>query len=134
MLTQSLYHTVVRSAALLCAVVLMFESGIISPLTKQLSDETRFYLANAIGMTAVIEPTELNQQTAILTERMTELDKREQALAAREIAVSLSTNSPASNQTSTYILSLLLFFLLTLIILNYVMDFIRARDNRTFQA
>ena len=51
---------------------------------------THSYLANAIGVGASVQPTELNQYTAQLTERETALDAREAALREREIAVELS--------------------------------------------
>ena len=63
-LDESMYHRVLRVFSVVCALVLLFESGLVSPVTKQLSVETHQYLANAVGVGASIEPTELNSLTS----------------------------------------------------------------------
>lgn len=122
----SVYHSVLRSGAGVLALVLLFDSGLIAPVTKELSHETQRYLATGIGIHAGVEPTELNQITAALTAKEQELAAREQALNEREISVDLARSSSDQN-TSTYVLSALLFILLLLILLNYALDFYRAR-------
>lgn len=133
-LEQSMYHRVLRVAALVCAFVLIFESGLLSDSTEQLSQNTHSYLANAVGVGASVQPTELNRYTAELTARERELDEREAALNEREIAVELSTGGVAGNETATYLLASILFILLLLILLNYTLDYLRAKELQMAEA
>lgn len=126
---NSNYHRVLRIASLVCAVVLLFESGLVYEGTKGLATETHLYVASVIGMSASVQPTELNQLTAELTRMQQELSEREQLLAEREISVGLRA-APAANDTTTYILASVLFILLVLIILNYTLDYLRLRERR----
>ncbi len=123
-----MYHVVLRVSALTLALVLLFESGLVSPVTKQLSDNTRNYVASAIGMKAGVAPTEINTITAALTQQENELNAREAALSEREISVNLNTSSDTSSDRSTFILSVILFILLVLIVLNYTLDFLRKNN------
>jgi hypothetical protein len=123
------YHRVLRVASVVCAIALLFESGIISPITRQLSVDTHQYLANAVGVGASVDPTELNTLTAELTKQRLALKDREQNIAEREIEIGLSAGERV-NETSTYVLSGLLFILLVLIILNYTLDYLRAKELR----
>jgi len=109
------------------ALMLLFDGGYISPLSKQLSDSTIQYVANSIGIFASVEPNELNQITAELSKRENELDTREAALREREI--SARDFGGNDSDVSVYILSVILFILTVLIVLNYAMDFIRARKH-----
>jgi hypothetical protein len=129
---HSNYHKILRISLLVCAVALVFESGIVSKSTAQISQGTYAYLANAIGMSAAVKPTELNQYTAELTAKERELAAREAALREREIAVDLSTGSSNPSNT-TYVLAGILFILLVLILLNYSLDYLRAREERTIK-
>jgi len=122
---QSYYHSILRVAALTVALVLLFDSGLISQSTKELSDNAQNYLASAIGIQASVFPSDINQLTADLTAQKRQLDEREAALSEREISVGLSTKSGEPSDTSTYILSTILFILLVLILLNYVLDYMR---------
>jgi hypothetical protein len=131
-ISDTTYHRVLRVASVVCAVALLFESGIISPVTRQLSVETHQYLANAVGVGAAVEPTELNSLTSELTKQKLALQAREQQIAEREIEIGLAAGQSA-NQTSTYVLSGVLFILLVLIILNYTLDYLRAREPRVPQ-
>lgn len=126
---HSTYHRSLRVAVVVCAFVLLFVSGLVSQTTAQLSHNTHLYLANAIGMSASVKPTELNELTAELTAKERELAAREAALREREIAVNLSTGETASTDIATYILSSILFILLVLILLNYVLDYLRAKEQ-----
>jgi large-conductance mechanosensitive channel len=123
---DSLYHIVLRTSALTLSLVLLFVSGIISPVTQQISKDTERYLATAIGMYAAVEPNGLNEMTAALTERDTALSVREAAIAERELALGLNEGAPATADYTTFILSVIVFILLVLIVLNYVMDYVRA--------
>jgi len=89
------------------------------------------YVATAVGMSAGVKPTELNQITAALTERQRELDAREAALSEREIAVRLNSQPATATDYSTFVLSGVLFILLLLIVLNYVLDYLRTREQAT---
>jgi len=125
---DSNYHRILRVSALVCAITLVFESGILSESTALLSQNTHLYLANAVGMSAGVAPTELNQYTAQLTQKERELEAREAALNEREIAVNLSTGSGSTNDTATYMLASILFILLLLILLNYALDYLRQKE------
>lgn len=121
------YHMLLRVSALVIAVVLVFDSGLLLPITRELSQHTQQYLGNAVSANARVAPTELNTLTAELTKQRQDLEEREAALSEREISIGLNTQSGTDTDLSTYILSLLLFIILVLIILNYVLDFVRAR-------
>ena len=123
---ETLYHSVLRIGMLVVAILLVFDSGLFSPVTKQLSQNTQHYLGQAIGVYAGVESTELNTITAALTAKETELSNREQAIEEREIAVGL-TNGESSSVDSTFILSVLLFIILVLVITNYILDYRRGR-------
>ena len=126
-ISESMYHRVLRVAAVVCALVLLFESGLVSESTAYLSINTHRYLANAVGMSVGVEPNELNVITAELTRQKTELDAREAALRDREIAIGLNGRP---NETTTYVMASILFVLLLLIILNYTLDYLRAKQQR----
>jgi hypothetical protein len=132
-ISDTTYHRVLRVMSVVCAVVLLFESGIISPITRQLSVETHQYLANAVGVGASVDPTELNSLTSELTKQKLALQAREQQITEREIEIGLAAGASA-NQTSTYVLSGILFILLVLIILNYTLDYLRAREVKPSRA
>ena len=127
---SSNYHRVLRVSLVVCALMLVFDSGLISKTTSELSNGTQSYLANAIGMTASVAPTELNQYTAELTAKEQELKNREAALKERELSIGLS-ESGEQNDYSTYLLASILFILLVLILLNYTLDYIRSREAQT---
>ena len=121
---KSAYHAFLRIASLTLALVLLFESGLLSPLTQDLSHQAGRHVASVIGINAAVEPTELNTLTAQLTERERDLRQREIAVQLKE-----ETSDPATS-TSTYILSILLFILLVLIVLNYALDYVRNKQTQ----
>ena len=125
-LTETGYHMFLRTAALTCALVLLFQSGVIDPSTHAVSLETQSYLVAAVGMSAAVTPTPLNEYTAALTAKEQQLNQQEQQLQQREIAVNLAQNG-GTNSYSTFILSIIVFILLVLIITNYVLDYVRYR-------
>lgn len=126
MLEFSIYHKVLRISSLTLACVLAFQSGLFNQSTALLAAHTQFYVANVISISATVAPTELNQVTAHLTQKSTELAAREAAVQQREIAVGLNDAS-ATQGRSTFILEMILFILLVLIVLNYALDYIRNR-------
>jgi len=126
-MNNTTYHRLLRISALTLAVMLLFDSGLLSPVTSTLSQNTQLYLAQSIGMYAGVKQTELNQLTAQLSQKERDLNQRESDLAQREIAVSLEKPAVGSSY-STYILSIILFIILVLLILNYTLDFMRMRN------
>jgi len=126
---MTLYHKTIRTAALIIAFMLMFDSGYFFPGTEELSQYAQDQIAATVGVSAEIPENEVNKLTAEITKRERELNEREAALEKREIAARASdTSGNISNDLSTYILSTILFILLVLIVMNYVLDYIRARD------
>lgn len=119
----TLYHSALRVAALTLALVLVFDSGLLFSSTRQISELAQLQTANVIGVYAGVSPNEVNQ----LTTRITELEGE---LAAKErlIAVNLA-NQPSANgfNPSTLLLATVLFILLTLIIINYALDYKRIK-------
>ena len=133
LLQTSAYHRILRIAAVVFAVVLVFQSGLVSDSTAKVARGTSAYIATAVGMSVGVKPTELNQYTAALTKKEQELAAREAALQERELEIGLSTDGQAQD-SSTYILASILFILLVLIILNYTLDFLRSRETLHEQA
>lgn len=126
---QSSYHRVLRLSAVVVAVVLVFQSGLVHQSTKHLALETQNYLASVVGMSASVQPTELSLLTAQLAEREKALSEREAALNDREIAVDLQAGA-IQPDTTTYLLAGVLFILLVLIVLNYTLDYLRSRERQ----
>jgi hypothetical protein len=126
---DSMYHRVLRVGAVVAAFILLFESGLVSRSTAVMALHTNQYLANAVGMSASVEPTELNMYTAQLTAQKKLLDDREAAIKDREIQIGLASGENP-NQTTTYVLASILFVLLVLIILNYALDYLRYRERK----
>ena len=124
-----MYHRMLRVLAAVFALLLVFASGLINETTVVLTKQTTAYLANVVGATASVEPTELNRITAALTSKEQELNQREAVLREREIAVSIDGGGDyATGDTTTYLLAAILFILLVLILLNYALDYLRARE------
>lgn len=126
---ESMYHRVLRVAAVVTALVLLFESGLVHQSTAYLALNTHYYLAQAVGMSVGVEPNELNSLTAELTKQQRDLAAREAAISEREIEIGLAAGQNP-NETFTYVLASILFILLVLIVLNYTLDYIRAKQLR----
>jgi hypothetical protein len=123
-LENTLYHSFLRIAICVFAVALVFDSGLLSESTAKISSQAQKQMASAVGVKVGVAPNEVNQ----LTGRITELE-RDLALREREIAVNVGGGSAPANNTSTFILSALLFIMLVLIVLNYALDYLRARPT-----
>lgn len=126
-LENSVYHSLLRIALCVFAILLVFDSGIVSKNTKTLSNNAQEYLASAVGVTVGVPANDVNLLTRRITELQTELDKRD-----REIAINLDKGDETSVgglDTSTFVLSVILFILLFLIVLNYILDYIRFRET-----
>lgn len=126
---ESIYHRVIRVMAVVTALVLLFESGLVHQSTAYLALNTHSYLAQAVGMSVAVDPNELNLLTAELTKQQRDLALREAAIAEREIEIGLASGKNP-NETSTYVLAGILFILLVLIVLNYTLDYLRAKQLR----
>jgi hypothetical protein len=127
-LEATMYHSVLRIAVCVFALVLVFDSGLVSERTELLSRGAQEYVASAVGVKVGVAPNEVN----VLTARITELEN-ELAAKDRNIAVSINRGEaePKSTfDTSTFILSIILFILLVLIVMNYILDYLRSRPGR----
>lgn len=125
----SRYHRFLRVALLVTAFVLVFDSGILFPVTRELSQNTISFLASSgsSGVFASVPQNEINALTAQISERERTLDAREASLNEREIATRKYGNGTEGDTYSTYIISVILFIIIVLLVLNYVMDFTRNR-------
>jgi hypothetical protein len=107
------------------ALVLVFDSGLVTERTSELSRGAQMYVASAVGVKVGVAPNEVNVLTARITELETELAAKD-----REITVALDrevTTPTPPIDTSTFILSIILFILLVLIVMNYILDYLRDR-------
>ncbi len=126
------YRSFLRISALVAAIVLVFDSGVAFPITKKLSDDTIVYLANVgagVGATATVPVNEYNELSAQIAKEQQRLSALDEELRAREIAAR-SYEDESHTDYSTYIMSVILFILTVLLILNYAMDWARVRQMR----
>lgn len=130
MLEETTYHKLLRISSVVVATVMLFQAGFVSSTTALMARGTQDYMANAVGVFVGVAPTELNQMTAHITAEKLALDSREQAITEREIAIGIKPGSNSNQTTTTFVLSGVLFILLVLIILNYALDYLRAKEER----
>ena len=132
-LEHSVYHSLLRITAGTLALTLLFVSGALTPVTKELTFTTEQYLASVVGASAAVAPTELNTITAALTVQQAGLDERAAALRERELALGLSVSEANRSfwqaEYTTMINSVLLFVVLVLMVLNYTLDFAHRRQQ-----
>jgi uncharacterized membrane protein len=82
------------------------------------------YLANVVGMHATVPPNEYNTLATALKDREAELDRRERTIDARaQDAITPLTSF------SSYVVGSILALQLILIVLNYILDYHRARKK-----
>ena len=130
--TSETYRSLLRISTAVMAAVLMFQSGLIDALSTQLFSGATQYLGAAVGMSAAVQPTDYNSSTAELSRQQQLLAAREEAVAEREIAVQLNSNEgSSSSDRTTYLLAALLFVQLVVIVLNYGLDFLRAKEQQS---
>lgn len=127
-IAASIYHSFLRVTTLVIATVLVFESGMMGSVAKNIVDVSGQQLVGMVGMSASIAPNDLNVITAKLTEKEQQLALREAALTEREIAVSVGGGSTQEGK-ATFLLATVLFILLLLIILNYILDYLRSKER-----
>jgi hypothetical protein len=126
----SRYHKFLRTTMVVTALVLLFDGGFVSPVSKYFSDVTIVYLANVgSGVFASVEPNEYNELAAQLAEQKRVLDAREASIVEREIP-NRFFGGESSVDYSTYILSIILFLQTVLIVANYVLDYVHLRHTR----
>lgn len=127
-----LYRSILRVSAVLTACVLVFQSGLISERSTLVFNQTVRYMAASVGvgMSASVQPTEYNSISAELSKQQRLLAAREEQVAAREVELGLTDGSAGvSTQTTTYILAAILLIQLVLLVLNYALDYLRARER-----
>jgi len=108
----------------------VFQAGIVDDRTAYLFSQTSSQLSATVGMSVSVAPNEFNEITAELTKQQNLLAQREEQIAAREIDLGLNRGEPTADQTTTYVLASILFVQLLLIILNYVLDYLRAKEQK----
>lgn len=130
-----LYRSVLRVSAVVTALVLVFQSGMVVDQTAVLFEQTSQQLGAMVGMSASVQPTEYNTITAELTKQQQLLASREEEITAREIELGLTDGSAqtASSQTTTYLLAAILLVQLILLVLNYALDYLRAKEHDILQ-
>ena len=126
MYTPSMYHRVLRTSAVITALVLAFESGVVVPRTAVFSLATEQYLANVVSMTASVAPNEVNTLAADLQKKGDELNQRERDINARAEDTTI-----VSVSSFTYFLTAILTGQTVLILLNYFFDYRRGRRRKT---
>ena len=129
--TSETYRRILRVSTVVMSAVLLFQSGTLDERTTAMFSETTDYLSANVGMSASVVPTEYNAITAELTKQKQLLAAREEVLIEREIAVELNSGASDSTSHTTYLLAAILFVQLVLLVLNYGLDFLRAREQRT---
>lgn len=127
------YHSFLRVSMVVIALMLLFDGGFLFPVTKQFSDSTVSYVASVgTGMFASVPQNEINTLSAQIAEKQRELDAREASLNEREIDARSFGTDDESTDYSTYILSVILFILTVLLVLNYIMDWVRVKQQTRY--
>lgn len=114
------YHSLLRISVLLFATILIFASGIFNSSTQIITRTTTQQFASVIQTT---------------TNQVIENNKEELSIQAEDIRETKITNtSLQSIDKSIFLLSVVVFILLLLIILNYILDYLRSKEyhNRHF--
>ena len=125
------YHSFLRVLMVVTAIAVLFDGGFLFPITKQFSDTTVEYVASVgAGMFASVPQNEINTLSGQIAERQRELDAREASLNEREISARSFGADDSTTDYSTYILSVILFILSVLLVLNYIMDWVRVKQSR----
>ncbi len=109
---SSSYHSVLRISALLVALALIFESGLLSPATQSIVHTAGQQFATAIEAT--------NDNATYDEEALT---------LVRNDNVTTSATTPSSLSEVTFLLATSLFILLLLIVLNYILHYLRGRES-----
>jgi membrane-associated HD superfamily phosphohydrolase len=131
-----LYRSALRVSAVVTAFILVFQSGLVDDRTAVVFTEaTGSLYATVVGASASVRTTEVNQITAELTKQQQLLASREELITEREIELGLAQGSTqSSNQTTTYLLAAILLIQLILLMLNYVLDYLRSKERKVVSA
>lgn len=111
-ISTSSYHSVLRISALLLALALVFESGILSPATQSITHTAGVQLASIIEATT--DGATYNEEARILIQKDN---------------TSASGVSPSPLSEVTFLLATSLFILLLLIVLNYILSYLRDHEK-----
>lgn len=125
-LEHSAYHKSLRVVTLVMSFVLVFQSGLLSNSTAQLSTITGQYLVAAVGVSVGVPENDLNVLTTRIAELESQVGYKDAQLRERELALGLSDQG-ASQGRVTLILAAIQLVLLLLIVVNYGLDYWRAR-------
>lgn len=128
-IAYSWYHSALRIGLVVMATALVFESGLLSTVTRDITYTAGQQIASVVGMSASVAPNELNVITAKLTEREQQLALREAALIERELAVGVTGSAAPNSNRTTFLMAAVLFILLLLIVFNYFLDYIRSKER-----
>ncbi len=126
-----LYRSLLRVSVVVTAIVLLFQSGLVDDRTTVVFLDATENLQAMVGLSMSVAPTEITLFTAELTKRQQLLNAREETIASRENELGLTGGSTQNNtETTTYILAAILLIQLILLILNYLLDYVRSRENQ----
>lgn len=123
MWTHTFYHKTLRTGVLFFACILSIQSTLFFG-NENLARDMEVYMATVIGVGVSVSPTDINTLTAEITKQKLELEARERVLRENE---TVASRGDFTFDMMDFVLSGILLLLLTLVVLNYVFDFIRAR-------
>lgn len=106
--------------------VLMFQSGLYSKTTAQLSVVTGNYLAAAVGVSVGVPENDVNVLTKKIAELETQVGAKDAQLRERELSLGLNSQDRTGTRV-TMILAGIQLVLLVLIVVNYALDYVRGR-------
>lgn len=121
---ESWYHSGLRVALVVVAVMVVFESGIISGVTKDISAVAERQLAMVVGVAP-------KNTDSTITMPGVENEGLKVASLKPDINRLPKTEIETTYDRTTYVLSTGLFILLLLTILNYVLDYLHRKEYQS---
>ena len=116
-------NLILASGALVIAFTIAFTAGV-------LGDFSSFFQNTAgVGASVAVQPNPYNTLAQQVTEKERELDQREKEIIVREREVETTRFVETRDQTSLIYTTLVGLLLLALILLNFVLDARRNRNN-----
>lgn len=115
-IASSMYHSALRVLVLVFAVALVFESGMLSSATQTITHSAGQQFAAAIQ--ATVDSANYTDEAGIMP-----------AMQTQESEVAAVTSSEALSR-GTFLLSIVVFILLLLIVLNYILDHLRTKERK----
>lgn len=125
-LEHSPYHKTLRVLSVVMVCVLMFQSGLYSKTTAQLSVVTGNYLTAAVGVSVGVPENDVNVLTKKIAELETQVGAKDAQLRERELSLGLNSQENTGTRV-TLILAGIQLVLLILIVVNYALDYLRGR-------